>query len=104
MFEPKSGHVGFVPDKVSLVQVFSEYFGFPCQFSFHRLLHIHHLLSSGAGTIGQTVIDIPSGLNFTAHQETKKENIAKQRNCCGFAAMRCTVQQGTYNIPVVKKC
>jgi hypothetical protein len=26
--------------------------GFPCQFSFHRLLHTHHL-SSGAGTIGQ---------------------------------------------------
>jgi hypothetical protein len=43
-FEPRSGHVGFVVDKVALVQVFSEYFGFPCQFSFHRLLHIlHHL-------------------------------------------------------------
>jgi hypothetical protein len=50
-FEPRSGHVGFVVDKVALGQVFSEYFGFPCQFSFHRLLHTHHL-SSGAGTIG----------------------------------------------------
>jgi hypothetical protein len=39
-FKPRSGHVGFV-DKVALGQVFSEYFGFPCQFSFHRL-HIHH--------------------------------------------------------------
>jgi hypothetical protein len=28
-----SGHVGFVVDKVALGQVFSEYFGFPCQFS-----------------------------------------------------------------------
>jgi hypothetical protein len=28
-------HVGFVVDKVALGQVFSEYFGFPCQ-SFHR--------------------------------------------------------------------
>jgi hypothetical protein len=33
-------------------QVFSEYFGFPCQSSFHQLLHKHHR-SSGAGTIGQ---------------------------------------------------
>jgi hypothetical protein len=45
--------VGFVVDKVALGQVFSEYFGFPCQFSFHRLLHNHPHLSSGAGTIGQ---------------------------------------------------
>jgi hypothetical protein len=28
-FEPGSGHVGFVVDKVALGQVFSEYFGFP---------------------------------------------------------------------------
>jgi hypothetical protein len=30
---------------MALGQVFSEYFGFPWQFSFHRLLHIHHLSS-----------------------------------------------------------
>jgi hypothetical protein len=51
-FDPRSGHVGFVVDKVALGQIFSEYFGFPCQSSFHRLLHNHHR-SSGAGTIGQ---------------------------------------------------
>jgi hypothetical protein len=34
-FEPGSGHVGFVVDKVALRQVFSEYFGFPCQSLFH---------------------------------------------------------------------
>jgi hypothetical protein len=45
--------VGFVVGKVALGQVFSEYFGFPCQFSFHQLLHTHHHLSSGAGTVGQ---------------------------------------------------
>jgi hypothetical protein len=28
-FEPGSGHLGFVVDKVALGQVFSEYFGFP---------------------------------------------------------------------------
>jgi hypothetical protein len=47
-FEPKSGHVGFVVDKVAVGQVFSEYFRFPCQFLFHRLPHIHHHLSSVA--------------------------------------------------------
>jgi hypothetical protein len=51
-FEPGSVYVGFV-DKVTLGQVFYECFGFPFQFSFRRLLHNHHRLSSGAGTIGQ---------------------------------------------------
>jgi hypothetical protein len=38
-----SGQVGFVVDKVALGQVFSEYFGFPCQSSFHRIiLHPHN--------------------------------------------------------------
>jgi hypothetical protein len=59
--------VGFVVDKVSLGQVFSKYFGFPCQFSFHRLLLVHHL-SSGAG-----VADMPNGLNLTPTQEKKKQ-------------------------------
>jgi hypothetical protein len=68
-FEPRSGHVGFVVDKVELGQVFSEYFGLPCQFSFHRLLHIHHLLSSGSGTKGKFVADVPSGLSLTPPQE-----------------------------------
>jgi hypothetical protein len=31
-FDPRSGHVGFVVDEVVLGQVFSKYFGFPCQF------------------------------------------------------------------------
>jgi hypothetical protein len=64
--------VGFVGDKVALGQVFSEYFGFLCQFSFHRLLHTHHL-SSGAGKIGQLVADVPSGLSLTPPQEKKKK-------------------------------
>jgi hypothetical protein len=54
-------------DKVTLMQGFSEHFGYPCQFSFHRLLHTHHL-SSGAGTA-----DVPSGLSPTPPQETKKK-------------------------------
>jgi hypothetical protein len=35
-------HVGIVMDKAALGQVFSEYFGFPCQ-SFHQFLHHHNL-------------------------------------------------------------
>jgi hypothetical protein len=60
--------VKFVVDKVALGQVFFEYIGFPCKFSFHRLLHTHHL-SSGAGTIGQLVAVVPSGLSLTQPQE-----------------------------------
>jgi hypothetical protein len=56
---------------VALRQVFSEYFGFPCQFSFHQLLHTHHL-PSGAGTAGQIVADVPSGLSLAPPQDTKK--------------------------------
>jgi hypothetical protein len=34
--------LGFVVDKVALGQVFSEYFGFPCQSLFHQILHHHN--------------------------------------------------------------
>jgi hypothetical protein len=34
--------VGFVVDKVALRQFFAEYFGFPCQFLFHQILHPHN--------------------------------------------------------------
>jgi hypothetical protein len=39
--DPRSGHVGYVVDQMVLWQLFYEYFGFPCQFSFHKLFHIH---------------------------------------------------------------
>jgi hypothetical protein len=38
----RSGHVGIVVDKVALEQVSSEYFGFPCQSSFHQILDPHN--------------------------------------------------------------
>jgi hypothetical protein len=47
---------------------FSEYFGFNYKFLFHRLLHIHRV-SSEAGTIGQLVADVPSGLSLTPPQK-----------------------------------
>jgi hypothetical protein len=63
---PGSGHVEFVVHKMALGHVFSEYFGFPCQFAFHRLIHNHHHhRSSGADIIGQTVDAIPSAFSHT---------------------------------------
>jgi hypothetical protein len=58
--------VGFVVDKVALGQVFSEYFGFPYQFLFHKILHHNH---PGAGTKGHSVADVPNGpiLDSTTH-------------------------------------
>jgi hypothetical protein len=35
-------YMGFVVDKAALGQVFSEYFDFPCQSSFHQSLHHHN--------------------------------------------------------------
>jgi hypothetical protein len=64
--------MGFVVDEVALVQVFSPYFGFTC-LSFHPLLHTHHHTSSRAGTTGQTMADVPSGLTLIPQQG--KENI-----------------------------
>jgi hypothetical protein len=82
---PRSGQVGFVVDKVALGQFFSEYFGFPCQFSFHRPHHTHQLLS-GAGTL---VADVPSGLSLTPPQETKKKEgiVAKFKLLCPVLAL-----------------
>jgi hypothetical protein len=53
---------------MALEQFSSEYFDFPCQFSFHQLFHIHHT-SSRASIIDQIVVDVPSGLSLTPRQE-----------------------------------
>jgi hypothetical protein len=83
-FEPRSGHGEFVVDKVALGQVFSEFFGFPCQFSFHRVLYIHHHLSSGFGTIGQSAADVPSGLSLTPPQGSKLKLVLQSVSLCNI--------------------
>jgi hypothetical protein len=35
-------HLRFVVDETALGQVFSEYFSFPCQSSFHQFLYHHN--------------------------------------------------------------
>jgi hypothetical protein len=64
--------VGFVVDEVALGQVFSEYFGFPCQLSFHQMLLTHLLFR--AGTIGPVVAAVLSGLSLTPLHEIKEMN------------------------------
>jgi hypothetical protein len=58
---------------VTLKRVFSEYFGFPCQFSFYNLLHTH--LSPAAGTLGQLVAGVPSGFSLTLSEEMKNKYV-----------------------------
>jgi hypothetical protein len=55
---------------MTLRQIFTEYFGFPCQFFFQQFLYAH--LSPGADTVGQLAVDVPSGLSLTPNHETKK--------------------------------
>jgi hypothetical protein len=71
-FDSRSGHERSVVHKVALELVFSEYFGFPCKFSFHQRLYAY-LSSSGAGTIGQIVASVPSGLGLIPSYKLKKK-------------------------------
>jgi hypothetical protein len=76
-FDPRSGNLRFVLDEVTLEQVFSEYLGFHCPFSFQQMLHAHYRLSSGAGAIDQRVADIPSGLTPPQKQTPRLESESK---------------------------
>jgi hypothetical protein len=64
----------FVVDKVVLGQVFSKYFDFPSQASFHQLLHDHHHLSSDAGTIDNTGRSIKLTQFRSTTNNNKKNN------------------------------
>jgi hypothetical protein len=79
-FDPRSNQVGFVVNKVALGQVFSEFFGFPCQFPFRQMLHTH--LSSGASTIGQFVANVLSRLSLTLQK--KKQPYQSLVGCGGL--------------------
>jgi hypothetical protein len=61
----RATYCGICAERSGIGQVFSEYFDFPCQSLFHQMLHNHRHLLSGAGTIGQIVAAVPSGLNLT---------------------------------------
>jgi hypothetical protein len=62
--------VWFVVDKAALGQVFSEYFGFPCQ-SFHRFLHHHNHPGLAQQAIGGRSVEWT--LDSTPHYTNKKK-------------------------------
>jgi hypothetical protein len=68
-FDLRSGHVGFVIDKVALGQVFFEYLGFSCRLIPPTVPLI--VMPSGVGTVGQTVADIRSGPSPTSSPNKK---------------------------------
>jgi hypothetical protein len=89
-------------DSVALGQVCPEYFRFPCH-SFHRLLHTRrHPSSSEAGTTGQMVAKMPSGLSHPKLM-LKRTVTSSSYECkeqfewyspslsmfCGFRLLRC---------------
>jgi hypothetical protein len=59
----------FSVDKVASGPVFSDYFGFLCQFRFHQVLHICLPSSpsslTAAGARGRKMTGVPSGLTLT---------------------------------------
>jgi hypothetical protein len=59
-------------DKVALRKLFPKYVCFPCHL-FHPLFHTHHYPSSEAGTIGEIVIYVPSGLILTPPHEIEEK-------------------------------
>jgi hypothetical protein len=61
-----SVRTGCVVDRMAGRHVTSQYFGFRCQFLLHLLLHTYP--SSGAGTFGPLVVDVPSGLSPPRHR------------------------------------
>jgi hypothetical protein len=64
-------------DKVALGRVFFEYFGFPCQSSFHQILHHHN--HPGQATIGKSVAAVPSGPSWTPPPtKRKKKQMARK--------------------------
>jgi hypothetical protein len=77
--------VGFVVDKVALGRVFSEYFGFPYQSSFHQILHHHN--HPGQATVGQSVAAMPSGPSWAQSptMRIKKEIRDLERGDCNLS-------------------
>jgi hypothetical protein len=85
-------HVGFVMDKAALGQVFSEYFGWPCQ-SFHRYLHYHNHpgLTQLAIKWSQCQVDRDStphyanfNFNFSRRLLTVAARVRSQVKSCGI--------------------
>jgi hypothetical protein len=64
-------------DKAALGQVFSEYFGFPCQSSFHQFLHDHNHPGLSQKELPQCRVD-PIGLHPPLYQLKKDYELNMQ--------------------------
>jgi hypothetical protein len=62
--------LGFV-DKVTVGLVSCEYFGFPCQFSFHQLIFIDHPITDTIETDTDTDTDTDVKQQTSTYMETK---------------------------------
>jgi hypothetical protein len=73
-----AGHVGLAVDKVALQQVFSEYFSFPCQSSFHQFLHHYNHPGLAQQTYWQSQCSVdPIGLHTPLFELKKKKRTRK---------------------------
>jgi hypothetical protein len=77
---------GICVDKLELGSVFSEYFGFLCQSSFHQTLH--HRNHPGQATIGQSVAAVPSWPSLIPPPPSK----LKKNYWCMYIRMLCYVR------------
>jgi hypothetical protein len=96
-FDPRWGRVGFVVDEVALRQVFLRVLRFSLPIV---ILPTAPRSSSGAGTIGQIVAEVPSGLSLTALQETRK----KKKFCCPSVAGNSFVPEAFPNLSFYALC
>jgi hypothetical protein len=55
----------------------------PANSPLHQQLHIHHHLSSGSGTLGQTVADVASGPSLTPPKEKTLQYKSRWRSDLG---------------------
>jgi hypothetical protein len=75
--------VGFVVDKAALGKLFfSEYFGFPCQSSFHQFLHHHNHPGLAQYAIGGRSVEWTQ-LDFTFHYTNLKKKLICLHVSCG---------------------
>jgi hypothetical protein len=84
-------------------QLFSEYFGFPCQSTFHQLLHNHHL-SSRAGTIGQQWMMYQADSVSPPPEKLKKKKKKKHTSCRFYQDVQVTAHRNldcTYQVQTI---
>jgi hypothetical protein len=95
--------VVFVVDKAALWQVFSEYFGFPCQ-SFHRFLRHHYHLGPTQLAIGGRSVEWTSIPPPTIQTKIKLTQYrAGHKNCNADSLSRYPVECLNINVEEIRE-